>query len=53
MASNYNTRNGRGTLYIIVFRSEMSADRAKPESRPGTDRLFRVLDRARVTIVVT
>ena len=31
--------------------SEMSAGRAKPESRPGTDRLFPVSDRARVTIL--
>ena len=33
--------------------SETSAGRAKPESRPGTDRLFRVSDRVRVTTIVT
>jgi len=32
---------------------EMSAGRAKPESRLGTDRLFCVSDRVRVIIVVT
>ena len=31
----------------------MSAGRAKPGSRPGTDRLFPVSDRARVTILIT
>ena len=38
-------------LADITVQTEMSAGRAKPGSRLGTDRLFRISDRVRVTIL--
>jgi len=48
-----NKNHHFGPLNILpLVRAEMSADRAKPGSRPRTDRLFRVLDRVPVRVTV-